>query len=106
MYNKSNSTSSSASRKSKMDMEIPVWEKATVPNDMGNYVAVMPLHQREAAQYFASQRKASCRWIPRSGTWCQPRDTDCAPSQQTSEESESTRGSDGQSTTGDSTSVE
>merc|ERR1711879_950425 len=38
-------------------MGIPLWEKPSCPNNVQDYVSVVPLHSSQATQYLAAQRE-------------------------------------------------
>jgi hypothetical protein len=44
--------------KKRASMEIPLWVRPTCPNNITDYVSVVPSHQAEAAKCLASQREA------------------------------------------------
>lgn len=65
------STAAVAQQSGKGSLEIPMWQKPCCPNNMEDYVSVVPLHQAKATKYLAEQRLMSARlsWSPRSGRW-------------------------------------
>jgi len=65
------STAAATEQIGKGSLQIPMWQKPCCPNNMADYVSVVPLHQARATKYLAEQHQMSARlsWSPRSGRW-------------------------------------